>query len=194
MGIAGSRDCRDEDCSDGDRKDEDIRVTVYRDGHHRGSKDRDHSDAEVSVHLVRQMKIMLKGTISGKMAPKGAWSRQLVNGGRALEASFGGGLWSRSVALLRLFTLSSPPALLVLDQEPLGGGWCMCRGSPGPLKPGALSSFPASFRRRLSWGHCACAPATPPGHMGRSAVGEHPLCWEPPSQRLQIPQMIFLFS
>jgi hypothetical protein len=79
------------------------------DGHCRGgeSRNRDHGDGEVSVHLTRQMEMMLKGTISGKMAPKGAWSRQLVNGGRALEASchpseggFGLDLWHCSAGSL----------------------------------------------------------------------------------------------
>lgn len=89
MGIARSRDWRDGDCSDRDHSEEDIRGTDYRDRHRRGgdSRDRNHSDGDVCAYLTRQMEMMLKGTISGKMAPKGAQSRQLVSGGRALGTS-----------------------------------------------------------------------------------------------------------
>lgn len=66
-----------------------LRMRTSGDGHRRSgeSRDGDHSDGELSVHLARQMEMMQKGTISGKMAPTGARSRQLVSGGRALEAS-----------------------------------------------------------------------------------------------------------
>lgn len=125
MGIAVNRDCRDGDCSNGDHSDEDIRGADYRDGHRRGgdSRDGDHSDGGVSVHLARQMEKMLKGTISEKNGSQGCTEQAACQWGRgsgSILTSFGGGFWSRSVALLSL--LSSLPALLVLDQKPLRGG------------------------------------------------------------------------
>lgn len=81
------------------------------------------------------------GEISGKMAPKGARSRQLMNGGRALEASCYP--WEqRTLALLRLLSLSSPPTLFVLDQEPLGGVWAPRVCGAGPQVPQVWQAQP----------------------------------------------------
>lgn len=111
MEVSGSRDCRKGNCCYRDPRDEVIRGRDYQDGYRRGgeSRDRDHGDGEVSIHLARQMEMMLKGTISGKMALKGALSRQPVNGGGALEASchpsergFGLDLWHCSAGSLCL--------------------------------------------------------------------------------------------
>lgn len=101
---------------------------------------------------------MLKGTISGKMAPKGARSRQLVSGGGALGASwrpseggFGLDLWHCSACC----PLSLPFLSRIRNHF---GEASVCAGGPHVLSC-LESSFPAQFSAELlSWGHCFPSP------------------------------------